>query len=69
MKQKQVLRPTMKLKIIIRKISKDVFIGHCPSLPGCAIEAESEDAARNLLKAAINAYIVSCKQRNEKLPV
>lgn len=59
----------MKLKLVIRKITNDQYIGHCPSLPGCAIEATTEERARQLLKAAINAYVISHKQRNEKLPV
>jgi len=59
----------MKMRISIKKITNQLFIGHCRNLPGCAIEADTEERARHLLKAAINAYIISHKQRNEKLPI
>ncbi len=57
------------MRIAIRKVSDHLFIGRCQNLPGCAVEADTEDRARQLLKAAINAYIISHKQRNEKLPI
>jgi len=59
----------MKMRISIQKISNQLFIGHCRNLPGCAIEADTEHRARQLLKAAITAYVISHKQRNEKLPI
>jgi predicted RNase H-like HicB family nuclease len=59
----------MKLKVVIKKVAEGHYIAHCPTLPGCAVEANSETNARQLLKAAINAYVISHKQRNEKLPI
>ncbi|RMF56709.1 MAG: type II toxin-antitoxin system HicB family antitoxin [Calditrichaeota bacterium] len=58
----------MKLRIVIRKVEKDLYIGSCPNLEGCHIEASSEEEARKILKAAINAYLLSYKQRHEKIP-
>ncbi len=57
----------MKLRIVIHKAADNLFVANCPNLPGCAVEAETEKQARELLRAAINAYIISHKQRNEKL--
>ena len=58
----------MKIRIVIKKIEEDLYIGSCPNLEGCHVEAPSADEARDLLKAAINAYIISYKQRHEKIP-
>lgn len=59
----------MKLKIIIRKIKANLYLGSCPNLEGCHIQANSEEEAEALLKAAIQAYITSYKKHHEKLPV
>ncbi len=58
----------MKLRIVIRKVAEDLYIGTCPNLEGCHVEATTPEAARNLLRSAIEAYIISYKQRHEKIP-
>ena len=59
----------MKLRIVVRKIEDGLYIGSCPTLEGCHVEAESEQTAQALLKIAINAYIRSHKQRHEKIQI
>ena len=59
----------MKLKILIRKIKANIYLASCPNLEGCHIQAGNEKDAEILLKAAIQAYIMSYKQHHEKLPV
>lgn len=59
----------MKLKIRIRKIKDNLYLGSCPNLPGCHVQASSEEEAELYLKAAMQAYMNSYKQRNEKLPL
>ena len=59
----------MKLKIRIRKIKDNLYLASCPNLEGCHVQANSEEEAEVFLKAAIEAYINSCKQRYEKLPI
>lgn len=59
----------MKLRVVVRKVEDELYIASCPSLEGCHVEAENEKRAQALLKAAINAYIVSHKQRREKIQI
>lgn len=59
----------MKLRIIIRKVDDNLYIGSCPNLEGCHVEASTEERAKKMLKAAINAYVMSYRQRHEKIPV
>lgn len=59
----------MKLKILIRKIKDNLYLASCPNLEGCHIQASSEEEAEIILKAAMQAYIMSYKQRHEKLPI
>lgn len=59
----------MQLKIVLRKIEDDLFLASCANFEGCHVEAASEEEARELIKIAINAYIISHKQRHEKLPI
>jgi predicted RNase H-like HicB family nuclease len=59
----------MKLRVVVRKIEDGLFIASCPELEGCHVEAESEAAAKTLLKAATTAYILSHKQRHEKVQI
>lgn len=59
----------MKLKIRIRKIKDNLYLASCPNLEGCHVQATSEKEAEVYLKAAIEAYVSSCKQRHEKLPL
>ncbi|HQV31840.1 MAG TPA: hypothetical protein PKV71_08180 [Calditrichia bacterium] len=57
----------MKLTIRVSKITDELYIGSCRELKGCHVEAKTEDGVRNLLKVAINAYVLSHKQRHEKI--
>lgn len=59
----------MKLKIRIKKIKDNLYLASCPNLEGCHVQANSEKEAEILLKAAIQSYIKSYKQRYEKLPL
>jgi predicted RNase H-like HicB family nuclease len=59
----------MKLKIRIKKIKDNLYLASCPDLEGCHVQASSEKEAEVYLKAAIQAYINSYKQRYEKLPL
>lgn len=58
----------MKLRIVIRKIEEGLYIGSCPNLEGCHIEAPSVEEARSLVRQAINQLIQSYKQHYEKIP-
>ncbi len=58
----------MKLKIIVRKVEENLYVASCRGLKGCHIQAESEQQAHTMIKAAINAYLTSHKQRHEKIP-
>lgn len=58
----------MKLRVIVRRIREHHYIASCPNLPGCHVEAESQEKAEALLKAALKAYLSSYRQRHEKLP-
>ena len=58
----------MKLRIIVRKIEEGLYIGSCPNLEGCHIEAPSAQEARTLVRQAINQLIHSYKQHYEKIP-
>lgn len=57
----------MKLRIVVRKIEDNLFLASCPALKGCHVEAESEAQAQSLIKAALQAYLTSYKQRHEKV--
>jgi len=57
----------MKLKIVIRKIDEKIYLASCPTLKGCHVESESEEAAHEAIQRAIKAYVVSHKQRHEKI--
>ncbi len=59
----------MKLRVVVRKIEDGLYVGSCPNLEGCHVEAETEAKVQALLKAAINAYVISHKQRHEKIQV
>ncbi|RMI08928.1 MAG: type II toxin-antitoxin system HicB family antitoxin [Calditrichaeota bacterium] len=59
----------MKLRIVVRKVEANLYIASCPELEGCHVEADTEQGARALIKKAINAYVISYKQRHEKLPL
>ncbi len=58
----------MNLRIVIRRIGKGHYIASCPNLEGCHVEAESKEKAEAMLKAALNAYVQSYRQRHEKIP-
>ena len=58
----------MKFNIVIAQINDRLFMASCTNLEGCHVEAEGEAEARELIKAAIEAYIVSCKKRYEQIP-
>ena len=59
----------MKLRVVVRKIEDGLFIASCPDLEGCHVEAETAPKARELLKTAITAYMLSHKQHYEKIQV
>ena len=59
----------MKLRVVVRRVEDGLYIASCPNLEGCHVEAGDEKRAQALLKAAINAYIVSHKHRHEKVQV
>jgi len=59
----------MKLKVRIKKIKDNLYLASCPDLKGCHVQASSEKEAEVYLKAAMQAYITSYKQRYEKLPL
>ena len=58
----------MDLRIVVKRTRGGSYLASCPNLEGCHVEADSEDAARELIKAAINAYVLSHKKRHEKIP-
>lgn len=49
----------MKISIIIRQISGEVWRVHSPSLPGCTVEAATMEDAQDKMGVAIAAYISS----------
>ena len=58
----------MKMRIVIRKVEDDLYIGSCPNLEGCHIEAPTAEEARMLVREAIHQLIQSYKQHYEKIP-
>ncbi len=58
----------MKMRIVVHQIANELYIASCPNLEGCHVEAKSKEDAQSKIKMAIKAYIMSYKQRHEKIP-
>ena len=50
----------MKYKIVIEK-SEEGYSVHCPGLPGCWSQGETEEEALNNIKDAIQEYLLAIK--------
>lgn len=49
----------MKIGIVIHETSAGQWRAHCPTLPGCAVEGTSPQAAQDRMRSAVAAYISS----------
>lgn len=49
----------MKIPIVVRQMSADLWRAHSPSLPGCTVEAATIEAAQDGMGMAVAAYISS----------
>ncbi len=49
----------MKIGIVVNQTSAGHWRVRCPALPGCAVEAESPQAAQDGMRSAVAAYISS----------
>ena len=57
----------MKLRITIRKVEDGLYIGSCPNLEGCHIEAPTTQEARTMIRVAVNELVKSYKHHYEKV--
>ena len=49
----------MKIRIVVRQMSAELWRAHSPSLPGCTVEAATMEAAQDGMGIAVAAYISS----------
>ena len=49
----------MKIRIVVRRMSEDLWRVHSPSLPGCTAQAATMEAAQDGMSIAVAAYISS----------
>ncbi len=59
----------MKLDVEIKRVHKNLFIASCNNLPGCHIQASSEEQAKTRIKEAIKLMLLSYKRHYEKAPI
>lgn len=57
------------LPIVIEPCKEGGFFARCPVLPGCHVEAETIAEAIEFLEDAIKAYVASCREHGDSLPV
>lgn len=49
----------MEIRIVVRQMSEELWRAHSPSLPGCAVQAATMEAAQDRMGTAVAAYISS----------
>ncbi|MFZ0390935.1 MAG: type II toxin-antitoxin system HicB family antitoxin [Calditrichia bacterium] len=59
----------MKLKVEFRKIHDHLYIGSCPDLLGCHVQANSRENVEKRLNEAAKLIILSFKNHHEKVPL
>ena len=58
----------MKFQVIIKPDQDGVFVGHCPTLPGCISQGASREEALSNIKEAITGYAKSLEKHGEPIP-
>lgn len=58
----------MKYQVQISQDEYGVYIGECPSLPGCISQGKIRAEALENIRNAIQGYIESLKKHNEPIP-
>ena len=58
----------LKYRIEIEQDEDGMFVGECPSLPGCISQGKTRQEALINIKDAISGYIESLKKHNEPIP-
>jgi antitoxin HicB len=61
----------MKVKnytVILRSEPEGGYTAIVPSLPGCVTYGETIEEAKNMVKDAIEGYLVSLKKHGEEIP-
>ena len=54
-------------QVVIHPAEDGFWVAECPSLPGCISQGENKEEAKEILKEAIQGYILSLE--NDGLPV
>jgi len=58
----------MRFKVVLEKEQEGGYSVHCPALPGCASQGETEEEAMSNITEAIQLFIWSLKDDNLPVP-
>jgi antitoxin HicB len=58
----------MKFRVIIEQDEDEIFVAHCPTLPGCISQGKTREEAQANIKEAIEGYLESLKKHDEPIP-
>jgi len=49
----------MKIAVIIRVAAEGQYVAHCPSLPGCTVQASTKGTVERKMRDAVTGYLAS----------
>jgi predicted RNase H-like HicB family nuclease len=58
----------MKYRVHIEQDEDGMFIGTCPTLPGCVSQGESRTEALHSIREAISLYLESLREHGDPIP-
>lgn len=58
----------MKFRVLIEQDDDGVFVGTCPSLPGCVSQGKTRAEARANIGDAIAGYVASLQKHGDPIP-
>ena len=58
----------MRYRILIEQDEDGVFVGECPSLPGCISQGKTRKETLANIQDAIKGYLESLRKHNEPIP-
>ena len=58
----------MKYRIYLEPDEDGIFVGTCPSLPGCISQGQTREEATENIREAIDGYVISLRKHGEAVP-